>query len=484
MLKTRAFNATVWSAIDVFSRQGLQFVISITLARLLAPADYGLFGIVLLLVGVAAVFADGGFSAALIQRQDVDRVDESTVFWFNCAAGALVALLLCAAAPAIAVFYEQPQLTLLIQLMALNVLFGAFGSIHVSLLTKYLNFRVQILVGFFAVLISGLIAAWMARHGYGVWALVAQVITMNAVNTILLWMASRWRPLLTFSAASIRKLFAFGSYYFASTLIDSLYTRLYTIPVGKIHGMSVLGYYINADSIQQMPSGVLIRVFSRVAFPMFAATAHDVSKIKRGMQMAIRAMMLINVPVMLGIAVLAEPIMSAIFGRQWLPSVPILRVLCLAGVLAPIHALNLNCLMAMGHSRLVFRNELIKKVLGLILLGIGSFFGVMGVAWSIVVLSIFGLALNVRYAHLFGYGLEAQVREFLPTLAVGAVMAGLVGWLAMMWQAPDLLKITGLTVLGAVVFLSLAVLVRLDALRDVIVLFRNSRDAQEKDRPL
>lgn len=478
MLKQRAFNATLWSGADVLLRQGLQFVIAILLARMLLPSDYGLFGLVLLFSGVASVFADGGFSAALIQKQDTDHIDESTVFWFNGAAGMLIALLLCAAAPAIARFYAQPRLVPLTVLMAANVLLGALGAIHATLLTKRLDFRTQTRIGFVAVLLSGTIAVWMAWRGGGVWALAVQTTSMSGINTALLWFASEWRPAQKFSRASVRKLSAFGGYHFASTLMDMVYVRLYTVPIGKIYGIRTLGYYTNADNVQQMPSGVLVKVFSRVAFPMFASASQDAPKLRRGMQMAIRAMMLINVPVMLGMAAIAEPMIRFVFGAQWLPSVPMFRVLCLAGVLLPLHVLNLNCLMAMGLSRQMFRIELGKKGLGLGLLGIGTCFGVMGVAWSMVALSLLGLTLNARYARLIGYGLVAQVRDFLPTLAAGIAMAVPVAWVAAHWHAPDLLKLVGLVLLGAVLFCGLALLARLDALNDVMSLFqRNDRSA-------
>jgi teichuronic acid exporter len=483
MLKQRAFNATLWSGSDILLRQGLQFVIAIVLARMLHPSDYGLFGLVLLFSGVASVFADGGFSAALIQRQDTDHADESTVFWFNGAMGVLVALLLCVAAPFIAAFYAQPRLVPLTVLMAANVLLGALGAVHATLLTKRLDFRTQAQVGFIAVSLSGALAIWMAWRGDGVWALAAQATSMSGINTILLWAKSGWKPAQIFDGSSVRKLFAFGGFHFASTLMDIVYVRLYTIPIGKIYGIRALGYYTNADNVQQMPGGVLVKVFTRVAFPMFASASHDIPTLRRGMQMAIRAMMLINAPMMLGMTVVAEPMVRLVFGSQWMPSVPMLRVLCIAGLLLPLHVLNLNCLMAMGLSREMFHVELGKKVLGLGLLCVGTFFGVMGVAWSMVALSVLGLTLNARYARQIGYGLTAQVRDFFPTLAIGAVMAGMVAWLAEYWHASDLPKLIGLTIFGVVTFFGLALLARLDALHDVTSLFRKSYRGASEEKP-
>jgi teichuronic acid exporter len=475
MLKQRALSATFWSGMDVVLRQAVQFVVAIVLARLLSPDEFGTFGLLLLFTGIASVFVDGGFSAALIQRQDIDQTDESTVFWFNLFAGILVALGLYATAPAIAAFYQRPILVPLMALMAVNVLLGALGAIHASLLSKRLDFRTQMKVGVIAVFISGGVSVWMAWHGYGVWALAAQAIVMTGVSTALLWSFSRWRPTRQFARDSVRKLFGFGGYHFASILMDIAYTRLYTLLIGKFYSVRELGYYSNADTTQQMPSGVLIKVVSRVAFPMFSSTAHDKIKLRRGMQLGIRATMLLNVPTMLGMAAVAEPLVRVLFGTQWLPAVPILRVLCLAGVLLPLHVLNLNCLMAQGHSRLMFRLELTKKLVGVILLGLGACFGVIGIAWAMVVFSVVGLAVNAHYTKLFlDYGVVAQVRDFLAILIAGIAMAVAVAAVSYVWNAAPLPKLVGLVSAGMIVFFAIVLPLRLEALQDVVALFRRA----------
>jgi len=472
MLKRRAFDATLWSAADVLIRQCLQFAVTIALTRLLTPTDFGTFGLILLFTGLATVFVDGGFSAALIQRQDISQTDESTVFWFNLLAGVAAAAVLYAAAPAIAGFYARPVLVPLLALMAVNVLLGALGAIHASLLSKQLDFRTQTKVGFTATCASGAISVWMAWKGYGIWALAVQVVLSTSISTVLFWSISRWRPTLEFSRGSARKLFGFGGYHFASILMDMIFSRFYTVLIGKFSGVRALGYYSNADNTQQMPSGVLVKVLSRVAFPMFASASHDPAALRRGMQLGIRGSMLLNVPMMLGMAAVAEPLVRVLFGAQWLPAVPILRVLCLSGVLLPVHVLNLNCLMAQGHSRLMFRVELAKKLIGVVALGAGAHYGVIGIAWAMAGFSVIGLAINAFYAQrLLGYGVLAQVREFMPVLAAGIVMAVAVAVLAEHWGAPPLMKLAGLVATGVIVFLAIMLAVRMDAWRDVAALF-------------
>jgi teichuronic acid exporter len=456
MLKQRALNATLWSGADIFLRQGLQFAVTIALARLLSPSDFGIVALLSLFTGLATIFVDGGLSAALIQRQDVDHADESTVFWFNLGVGGIMALTLWMAAPAVARFYDHPVLVPLMSVFALNVFLGALGTIHATLLTKRLDFRTQMLAGVIATLASGAAALWMAWNGYGVWALAIQTIVMTSVLTTLLWLFNRWRPARVFSKSSVRKLFGFGSYHFASILLEMVYSRLYTLLIGRFYSVQELGYYNNADNLKQMPSGFLSAVLSRVALPMFSTAAEDKAKLRRGMQLAIRSMMLLNLPMMLGMIAVATPLVRTLFGTQWLPAVPILRVLCLAGIFWPLHVINLNVLMAQGHSRLMFRLEVSKKIVGVVCIGVGACFGVMGIAWSQVIVSTLAFGINAHYSRqLLDYGVFAQSRDFLPALGIAAPMAIVVYTMSIFWQALPPVELLVLVAAGGTIFLRL-----------------------------
>lgn len=475
MLKQRAFQATLWSGADIFLRQALQFTVTIALARLLTPSDFGTIALLALFIGIASALLDGGFSAALIQRQDVDHADESTVFWFNLGIGAVMALCLCAVAPAIASFYGVPVLRPLMVVMALVVFVSALGAIHSTLLAKRLDIRTQMKVGLLATIASGGTAAVMAWKGYGVWALAAQAVVMASVTTSLLWIFNPWRPAWLFSHISVRKLFGFGSYHLASILLEIIYGHLYTILIGKLYSTRELGLYNNAANTQQMPGTFLAGVLARVAFPMFSEAAHDKTKLRRGMQLSIRGMMLLHVPSILGIAALAEPLVRTLFGTQWLPAVPILRVLCLAGLWFPLHVINLHVLMAQGHSRLMFRLEVTKKILGVSLIAAGAFYGVMGIAWSQVVFSVVALAINSHYTRKFlDYGVAAQLRDYAPVLSIAIPMAAVVYAIDFYWHPSPLMGLAVLSLFGALLFFGLAWLFRLDALHDVALLFRRA----------
>ncbi len=477
-LTHKSLSAVVWSGADIFLRQGLAFVVSIALARLLSPEEFGTIALLYLFTGIASAFVDSGFSAALVQRQDTTSTDESTVFWFNLTMGALVALGLGAAAPWIAGFFQLPILELLTLALALNVFVSALGSIHGTLLTKRLDFRTQMEIGAWSTLLSGTVAILLAWRGFGVWALAAQTLTATTVTTVLLWWLNPWRPRRVFSLDSARRLFGFGGYMLASGLLDIAYNRLYTLLIGKFYGVRELGFYSRADGVKQLPVGVLTGILSRVAFPIFSSAAHDPERLRRGTRLAVRGMMLINVPMMLGLAVVAEPLIATLFGAQWLPAVPILQVLCLAGVFWPLHVINLSVLMAQGHSHLFFRLEVVKKGLGVALLVAGAFYGVMGIAWSQVIFGALAFGINAYYTRRYlGYGPVAQIKDFSPALAVSLPMVGAVYGLGAWLIVPPALELLAMTVLGAVVFLALAWVSRVSALRDAVALVRNRHPA-------
>ena len=476
MLKRQAFIATLWSGGDIVVRQGTQFLATVILARLLLPADFGLVAMLALFVGLALVLADGGFSAALIQCRNIDHADESTVFWCNLAIGGLLTLGLIALAPFIADFYQVPVLAPLARFMSLACLLASAGSIHSTLLTRSLNFQTQAKAGAIAALSSGVVAIAMASRGYGVWALAAQAVVMAGVMSAMLWWIHPWRPKLVISRASLRKLLSFGGYHLGSSLLETIYLKLYTLLVGRLFGARELGYYSNADNSRMIPGNFLGSLISRVALPMFAAAAGEQTTLRRGIQLSIRGMMLINAPLMLTMAALADPLVEVLFGRQWLLAGPILRVLCLAGLLYPLHLINLHALMAQGHARLMFRLEVLKKMCGVVLLLIGSMFGVMSIAWSQVVFSCLTLGINTYYTKRWlNYGAISQLREIAPPMFAAAVAAGIAQTGNIAWDTSALLKVCVLSAVSAVVYMSIVFSLRMNALTDVLSLIQRAQ---------
>lgn len=466
-LKDKAVKATTWSGADMLLRLGLQFGFGIVLARLLTPGEFGTIALLYLFVGLASAFIDSGFSSALIQQQDITNVDESTVFWFNLAMGGLMAFGLWSAASWIASFFDRPILTPLTKLLALNLFVSALGSIHSTLLTKRLDFKIQMKISAIATLVSGMIGVGMAWKGFGVWALAVQTLTATSMTTTLLWVMSPWRPARQISIQSARRFYGFGSYLFLSGLLDIIYNRIYTILIGKCFGVSELGFYNRAESTKQLPVSLLTGVLSRVTFPIFSAAANDKEQLRRGMRLALRSIMLINVPMMLGLMAMADHVIPTVFGAQWLPAVTIVQVLCLAGILWPLHVINLNVLMAQGHSRLFLRLEIAKKIIGSLLIVCGSYYGVLGLAWSQVAFAVVAFLINVHYSKIYlDYGATQQTLDFLPALLVAGLMAGVVYWLGRFAEWPVPFVLVAQIVVGLGVYLAGCKVFRVQALNE------------------
>jgi teichuronic acid exporter len=423
-LKRRSIKALLWTGSELVMRQILHLAVTIILARLLNPEEFGTVSLLYIFVGVGSVFIESGFSSALVQKQDITSADESTVFWFNLTMGALVSLLLWLIAPWIAIFYQRPILIPLMGMLALSVFVSSLGSLQNTLFTKNLNFKAPMQANVFAAMISGIVACVLAYYGYGVWALAWQILINSVITCSLLWLLSPWYPRLIFSLKSLKKLFGFGSYLLLTGLMDVAYRRFYGLLIGKIYSVHDLGIYTRAENTKQIPVDMLSMLLYRVAFPLFSAAASDYQRLRRGMVIALRGIMFLNVPMMLGLMVTADTLIPVLFGGQWTPSVPILQVLCLAGVLWPLHVINLSVLKSLGHSHLFFRLEIIKKILGVSFILGGLQYGIMGLAWSQVVSGMTSFWINAFYTRKFlNYGVWNQVLDFLPVTVISIIMA-------------------------------------------------------------
>ena len=437
----------------MFMRQGVQFVVSVVLARILAPEDFGVIAMLAMFTGVAGIFIDSGFSSALIQRQHTTHTDESTVFFFNLGMGAITALLLCAAAPWIAVFFKHPVLQYLTYAMTFNLFVSAFGSIHSTLLSKEMNFKILAKVGVVSSVVAGVLAIYMARHGYGVWSLAANSVISGIFTVLMFWLWHPWRPVWVFSIASLRSFFGFGGYTMASMLTDVFSNNLYLILIGKLYSVRDVGLYSRAQNTQQLPITLMMGVINRVAFSTFSSVAKDKARLVRGLRKAQAIAMLVNTPILVGLIILAEPLVLSVFGAQWRPCVPILQVLGLGGLLWPLHVLNLNILMAQGRSDLFFRLTMFKKIFAISLTVAASFYGVMAIAWTQVIISILGYFANTHYTQmLLGYGGWKQLGDLAVNFAAVIPMAAAVYFVNDMMPAPSFIKLIVASITGGGIY--------------------------------
>ena len=461
-LESRAIRGVFWSGIEKLGPQAVQFGVSIVLARLLTPAEFGLIGMLAVFMALGHVFLDSGFGSALIQKQDSTEVHYSSVFYFNIFVSFLAAGLLWLAAPWIARFYGQTALVAPTRALSLNFIFAAFGLIQITLMTKRLDFKTQSKVRLIAVTASGIIGIGMALLGYGIWSLVAQSLSATLFNSLLLWAFSAWRPRFVFSLVALRELFGFSSRLLASGVLDTVFRNLYNVVIGKLFLPADLGYYTRASALQQLPTQTVGGVIGRVTFPLFSEIQNDPVRVKNGLRKAVRAIALINFPLMIGLMVTARPLTLTLLGEKWSPAIPYLQLLAIVGLFYPLSLINLNVLLAKGRSDLFFRLEIIKKSLVVIMVAITFRWGVVAIIEGQIVVAFIAYYLNSYYSGtIIGYSFTSQLRDLTPYFAVSGVMGGIVylfNWLPITNQ-PILLTLQVLV--GALIFVLLCRIFRL-----------------------
>jgi O-antigen/teichoic acid export membrane protein len=426
-LKSKALGAVVWSAAENLSSQGARFVIGIILARLLRPDEFGLIGMLAIFISIARMIADCGFGQALIQKQDATRRDESSVFYVSLVLGFLGATTLFLAAPLIAAFYRQPQLLSLTRIMAWLVFINAFGVIQTNLLTKKMDFKTQLKVSVVSTLVGGIVAIIMAARGCGVISLAVQVLVGDSLRTVLLWLAHGWRPAAEFSFASVRKMFSFSSRLLASYFLNAIFQNIYSLLIGKIFDARALGFYSRAKNMQQLPAESLSSIVNRVSFPLFSVVQGDKPHLKRAVRKALTSVAFINFPLLTGLACVSAPLVKILLTDKWLPCVPLLQLLCGAGVLYPLHVIHLSALIAQGRSDLYFRLEVMKKCLVVVGILLTFHWGVKAMILGEVAVSIVCYFLNAFYTvRLISYSWLEQLQDLLPYLALSVAMGSVV----------------------------------------------------------
>lgn len=422
-LKNKTVHALFWSFLERFGQQGIKFIISIILARLLLPQEFGLIAMLTIFMAIADSFINSGFGQALIQKQDATHIDECSIFYFNVLLGFLAAGLLCLAAPWIADFYNQPLLGPLTCAMSLNLIINALGLIQITLLTKQIDFKTQLKISVIATVISGTIGVAMALYGFGVWSLVVQSLSSNLLRTALLWFFNTWRPSLLFSFSSLHTMFSFGSRLLASGLLDTVFQNIYLVVIGKLFSPIALGFYSNAKKLQQLPVANISGIISRVTYPVFSSVQDDKPRLKRGVRKALTMLVMINFPIMIGMAIVAEPLVLVLLTEKWAPCIPYLRLLCVVGILYPLHVINLNVLTAQGRSDLFFRLEVVKKIIVVIAVAVTYRWGVVAMIYGQMLTSCIAYFLNAYYTgKLLSYPITEQIQDLMPSLGLACIM--------------------------------------------------------------
>lgn len=439
----------LWSVLDGLVGPGVTFLVGLVLARMLAPSEYGLMAIVAVVVAVSKSLVDCGFSSALIRKARVARREYNTVFLFNVMVAVFLYILLYFVASSLSEFFGQPVLRPLARVVGLVLIVNALSIIPRTIFVRAVDFRSQMLASLFSSLLSGGIGIGMALGGFGVWSLVGQELSRQIVFTAVLWSISRWVPRWEFSIQAFREMFSYGSKLLVSGLLSTLYSNVFYFVIGKFYTPSALGQYTRAEQFNSMFSANFTSVIQRVSFPVLSQMRGEPERLLVGYRRIVKSSMLISFGAMLGLAAVAEPLLVVLIGEQWLAAASYLQILCFAGVLYPLHAINLNILQVMGRSDLFLRLEVYKKLLGVIPIVIGVYFGIIAMLVAIVLNSYCAYFLNSRYsAELLSYSVLAQVKDVLPSFLI-SVFVGLSMWavsllvLGYVWQLVVQLSLGG-----------------------------------------
>ena len=367
-LKQKTAKGVLWSSVEQFSVQIIQFVLGLVMARILSPHDYGLVGMILVFTSIAETFVNSGFSNALIRKQNKTEVDYSTAFYFNIVVGLVAYFILFFLSPFIARFYNEPLLESLTKAISINVFINSLGIVQRARYSIKVDFKTQAKATTTSVLISGIIGIWMAYSGYGVWAIVWQSVIRNGLNVALLWIFAKWLPSLQFSWASFREMWSFGYKLLLSGLIDRIYTNIYQLIIGKVFSAQDLGNYTRAQQFASFPSSNINGIISRVTYPILSSIQDDDVRLERVYRKYLRLSAFVVFPLMVGLSALAEPLIISILTEKWRAAIILLQIICFAMMWYPIHAINLNLLQVKGRSDLFLKLEIIKKLMGVTIL--------------------------------------------------------------------------------------------------------------------
>jgi O-antigen/teichoic acid export membrane protein len=453
--------------------QGIQFIVQIVLARLLAPEQFGTIAIVMVFINIAQVFVQSGFNTALIQKKDADDVDFSSVFYLSLALAGILYLIIFLSAPIIARFYKDDILVPVIRVLSLTLFFGTLNSIQNAYIARNLMFKKLFKSSLGAIIISGSFGLFAAYQGLGVWALVVQQLTNQMTISIIMWFTVKWRPKFIFSIARVKDLFSYGWKLLASSLLNTLYLEIRTLFIGRMYTSSTLGYYNRG---QQFPKVIVSNIdgsIQSVMLPTLSAHQDDKKKVKDMMRRAIMTSSFLIFPMMIGMAVVAEPLVKIVLTDKWLPAVPFLQIFCISYALIPIHTANLQAINAMGRSDIFLRLEVVKKLLGLVILGISLPFGVYAIAIGQVISAIISTFINVYpNKHLLNYSYREQWADIMPSLVLAVIM----GITVYMFNLINIAawKVLGLQlVVGVGSYIGLAKIFRVESLSYLIATLTN-----------
>lgn len=427
MQNNKVFSNFIWRFLERCGAQGVTFIVSIVLARLLDPSVYGTVALITVFTSILQVFVDSGLGNALIQKKDADDLDFSTVFYFNLIVCSALYLLMFFTAPLIAAFYKMPDLVSVIRVMSIVLIISGMKNVQQAYVSRNMLFKRFFFSTIGGTIVAAIVGIAMAYLGFGVWALVAQMLVNNAVDTIILWITVKWRPKKCFSFERLKQLFSFGWKLLISALLDTVYNDLRQLIIGKLYTSNDLAYYNQGKKFPNLIVTNINTSIDSVLLPTMSKAQDDKNAVRSMTRRAIKTSTYIMMPVMMGLAVCAETLVSLILTDKWLPCVLFLRIFCVSYAFYPIHTANLNAIKAMGRSDLFLKLEVIKKIVGLAAVLITMWISVEAMAYSLLVTTVLSQIINSwPNKKLLNYSYLEQIKDMLPQICLSVFMGFIV----------------------------------------------------------
>lgn len=468
--KSTVISSLFWKFMERAGVQVMQFVVSIVLARLLAPEEFGLIAMVMIVIAIADVFVQSGLGIALIRKKEVDDLDFSSVFYASLTIAATAYTIVFISAPFISEFFGQSGLTPVIRVLTLTLFIGVFNSIQNAYVARHMMFKKLFIRGLCATIPSGALGIFLAYQGFGIWALVVQQLSNASFSVLAMWFTVPWRPHLQFSWERLKDLFSFGWKLLVSALIDNIYDKIRAVVIGKMFSSSALAFNDRGDHFPRLLITNINSSISAVLLPSLSAYQDDKPQLKKMARRSIVTSSFVLVPMMTGLAMLAQPLVLILLGEKWLPCVPFIQAYCFTYALYPIHTSNLSAIQAMGRSDIFLKLEIIKKTYGLALI-VGSYFYFktpIGLAYGAMVSAVISTFVNASpNKKLMGYSYFEQLKDIFPSFILAAIMAaGMYGFSLI--QMNLYLSFGLQIILGMVIYLSLAKILHLECFEYII----------------
>ena len=462
----------VWRFAERCGAQLVTFLVSIVLARILSPEDYGQIALITVFTTIMQVFVDSGLGTALIQKKDADDLDFSSVFYFNFVVCLVLYATMFMAAPVIASFYNDLSLTPIIRVISLTIVISGVKGIQQSYVSRNMLFKRFFYATLGGTIFSAFLGIGLAYAGFGVWAIVAQQLSNTAIDTLILWLTVKWRPKKMFSWKRLKGLLSFGWKMLASALLDTLYGNIRTMVIGKMYSSEDLAYYNQGDKFPSVIANNINTSIDSVLLPTMASAQDEPARVKSMTRRAIKTSTYIMAPLMMGLAFCAEPIVRLVLTDKWLRCVPFLRIFCITYMFYPIHTANLNAIKAMGRSDLFLKLEIAKKIVGMVLLLSTMWFGVMAMAYSLLVSSVSSQIINsLPNRKLLNYGYLEQLKDILPGIAL-AVFMGCCVSVVSLFHLSNIDTLLIQIPLGAVIYIAASALLHLKSFEYLMDMIR------------